>query len=33
VPPLGPGAWTVVWQVLSTDGHVVTGRFEFRVGP
>jgi len=33
VPPLAPGAWTVLWQVLSTDGHVVSGRFEFRVGP
>ena len=33
VPRLAPGAWTVLWQVLSTDGHVVSGRFEFRVGP
>lgn len=33
VPPLAPGAWTILWQVLSTDGHVVTGRLEFRVGP
>jgi copper resistance protein C len=29
VPPLGPGRWRVEWQVLSTDGHVVSGRFGF----
>jgi methionine-rich copper-binding protein CopC len=33
VPPLAPGAWRVEWQVLSSDGHVVTGRFEFRLAP
>jgi len=33
IPPLGPGRWRVEWQVLSTDGHVVTGRFEFRLAP
>jgi methionine-rich copper-binding protein CopC len=33
VPPLAPGAWRVEWQVLSTDGHVVSGRFEFRLAP
>jgi len=33
VPPLAPGPWRVEWQVLSTDGHVVSGRFEFRVSP
>jgi hypothetical protein len=33
VPPLAPGPWRVEWQVLSTDGHVVSGRFEFRVAP
>ena len=32
-PPLSPGRWRVEWQVLSTDGHVVTGRFEFRLAP
>ena len=32
-PPLVPGAYHVEWQVLSTDGHVVTGRFPFRVVP
>ena len=30
---MAPGAWTVEWQVLSTDGHVVSGRFEFRLAP
>jgi methionine-rich copper-binding protein CopC len=30
---LAPGRWRVEWQVLSVDGHVVTGRFEFRVAP
>ena len=29
VPPLAPGRWRVEWQVLSTDGHVVSGRFDF----
>jgi len=33
VPPLPPGRWQVQWQVLSTDGHVVSGRFEFRLAP
>jgi copper resistance protein C len=33
VPPLTPGRWRVEWQVLSTDGHVVSGRFEFRLAP
>ena len=32
-PPLVPGAYHVEWQVLSTDGHVVTGRYAFRVVP
>jgi len=31
VPFLDPGAWRVEWRVLSTDGHVVSGRFSFRV--
>jgi methionine-rich copper-binding protein CopC len=30
---LAPGAYRVEWQVLSTDGHVVSGRFSFRVAP
>jgi len=33
VPPLEPGPWRVEWQVLSADGHVVSGRFEFRLAP
>jgi len=33
VPPLTPGRWRVEWQVLSTDGHVVSGRFEFTLAP
>jgi len=33
LPTLAAGAWRVEWQVLSTDGHVVTGAFSFRVGP
>jgi hypothetical protein len=30
-PVLSPGAWRVEWQVLSTDGHVVSGTFSFRL--
>ena len=33
VPSLPPGTWRVEWQVLSTDGHVVSGRFQFTVSP
>jgi methionine-rich copper-binding protein CopC len=32
VPALGPGGYRVEWQVFSTDGHVVSGAFPFRVG-
>ncbi len=32
-PPLEPGAYTVQWQVLSTDGHLMRGSFNFRVAP
>ena len=32
-PPLAPGAYRVEWQVLSADGHVVSGRYGFRVVP
>lgn len=28
---LVPGAYRLEWQVLSTDGHVVTGAYAFRV--
>lgn len=31
VPALVPGLYRVEWQVLSTDGHVVSGFFKFRV--
>ncbi len=33
LPPLGPGAYRVQWHVLSTDGHIVSGAFSFRLGP
>jgi methionine-rich copper-binding protein CopC len=33
VSALSPGAWRVEWQVLSTDGHIVSGRFSFRIAP
>jgi methionine-rich copper-binding protein CopC len=33
IPGLAPGRWRVEWQVLSTDGHVVSGRFDFTVAP
>src|SRR5215472_4937766 len=29
--PLEPGAYTVIWRVLSVDGHVTEGSFTFRV--
>ena len=31
VPAVTPGRYRVEWQVLSVDGHVVTGRFSFTV--
>ena len=31
VPAVKPGRYRVEWQVLSTDGHVVTGRYSFTV--
>jgi len=33
VPPLTAGVWRVEWQVFSTDGHVVTGSYQFRLAP
>ena len=33
LPSLAAGAWRVEWQVLSTDGHIVSGGFSFRVAP
>lgn len=32
VPAMRPGRYRVEWQVLSTDGHVVTGRYSFTIG-
>lgn len=31
VPPLAPGRYRLEWRVLSTDGHVASGVFGFRV--
>jgi hypothetical protein len=31
LPAITPGRYRVEWQVLSTDGHVVSGRFAFTV--
>ena len=33
LPALAPGPWRLEWQVLSTDGHVVSGAYSFRLGP
>jgi copper resistance protein C len=33
VSTLPPGAWRIEWRVLSTDGHIVSGAFSFRVAP
>ena len=34
LPTLGPGTYTVEWQVLSVDGHRVAGRLGFTIlGP
>ena len=33
VPPLAAGTWRVEWQVFSTDGHVVSGTYGFRLAP
>ncbi len=33
LPALGPGTYRVEWRVLSTDGHIVSGSFSFRVAP
>lgn len=29
--PLDPGAYIVIWRVLSVDSHITEGRFTFRV--
>jgi methionine-rich copper-binding protein CopC len=31
--PLAPGAYRVIWRVLSADGHVTRGEFGFEVAP
>jgi methionine-rich copper-binding protein CopC len=31
LPPLPAGRYRIEWRVLSTDGHVVSGAFAFRV--
>ncbi len=31
LPALSPGRYRLEWHVLSTDGHVVSGGFSFRV--
>jgi methionine-rich copper-binding protein CopC len=31
MPSLAPGAYRIEWHVLSTDGHVVSGSFAFRL--
>lgn len=33
LPPLAPGTWRVQWQVLSVDGHLVSGAYAFEVVP
>jgi hypothetical protein len=33
LPSLPPGAYTVIWRVLSVDSHVTQGEFTFRVAP
>ena len=32
-PPLPAGRYTVKWRGLSADGHPMSGRFSFEVGP
>lgn len=32
-PPLRPGAYTVSWHALSTDGHKTSGTYTFSVKP
>lgn len=33
IPALAPGAYKVIWRVLSVDSHVTEGDFPFRVSP
>ena len=32
LPSLDPGRWRLDWHVLSTDGHLVSGGYSFRIG-
>jgi copper transport protein len=32
LPPLEPGIYTVQWDVVSQDGHTVSGAYQFSVG-
>jgi methionine-rich copper-binding protein CopC len=31
--PLSSGVYKIVWRVVATDGHAMTGTFAFTVGP
>jgi methionine-rich copper-binding protein CopC len=31
MPPLPPGVYTVVWDVVAVDGHRTEGRFDFTI--
>ena len=33
MPSLSPGAYKVIWRVLSVDTHITEGDFTFRVAP
>ena len=33
IPPLSPGAYKVIWRVLSVDTHITEGDFTFRIAP
>jgi len=33
LPQLPPGAYQVIWRVLSVDGHVTDGKYKFTIAP
>lgn len=33
LPPLPPGAYTVIWHATSVDTHQTEGKFQFTIGP
>ena len=33
LPPLPPGAYTVIWHAASVDTHKTEGKFQFTIGP